>query len=318
MIELKEGYYTANAFNIENILIDLSDYEKRENLVFYPKIFKYKEIIVGDIVFWINEFGSGLSLQKIDGARTLDDALRIYNNHDYYYPSYYNLVSTINSSFNSKITDTDISFVVGVSEVKRESEYAQIFILGGKSVKYFTAVFVESIFVLQLCRLLERKLVSLVNQKRSFNSQKILTELVSNLFIIEKPQGFMPNHDEFEYMKEMYSVWKIEELIKTLKEKYDLSLTNYRFFLEYDEKRQNILTTLLLGSITVFSINQTIPILYESFPIFDKQLILLIFTFIALYIAGYTFVKYYLLEILDKFFFKRKNRKLKKRLENDN
>lgn len=315
MIELEKGYYTANAFNLGDILINIPDFEKRENVVFYPKIFRYKELKIESILFWINEFGSGLSLERIKEANSLSQALQIYHSTEYYYPSYESLINTINTSFKAKITDTDISFIVEVSETKIQSEYAQISIFANKHIKFYTAVFIESIFVLQLCRLLERKLVSLANQRKSHNSQKILTEFVSNLFIVERPQGYLPNHHEFEYMKELYEAWKIEDLIKTLKEKYELSLTNYRFFLEYDEKRQNALTTLLLGSITVFSINQTIPIIYESFPYFNKQVTVIAFTLIAVYIAGYTFIKYYILEIIEKQIFKLKNRTLRRFLK---
>lgn len=322
MKELDKGYYMANAFNLGDILIDLKTHERRENVVFYPKIFRYNKVVFNEVFFWINEFGSGLSLEKIPGATTLKEAESIYNNGDeYYYPTYNKLIGTINASFGEKISDTDISFIVEITERKNKSEYAQISIIANQHFHFYLSIFVESIFILQLCRLLERKLASLVNEKKSYNSQKILTEFASSLLIVENPRGYLPNHTEVDYMEEMYAAWKIYELISVLRNKYDFSLNNYKFFLEYDEKRQNVLTTLLLGSITVFSINQTIPIIYDSFPFLNalpyvnKQNVLVFFTLMALIIAGYTFIKYYVLEFVDKIIFKFKNAKLKRILK---
>lgn len=319
--KIEKGYYMANAFNLGDILIDIKNHQRRENVVFYPKIFRYNRVVFRNVFFWINEFGSGVSLERIPNATTLEEAKNIYNNGDeYYYPTYNRLINTINSSFGAKISDTDISFIVEITEVKNESKYAQISILAGPYFDFYLAVFIESLFILQLCRLLERKLASLVNDKKSYNSQKILTEFASSLLIVENPQGYLPNHTEAEYMEEMYAAWKIRDLISALRSKYDFSLNNYKFFLEYDEKRQNALTTLLLGSITVFSINQTIPIFYESFPFlkaipfFSQQNVLLFFTVIALAIAGYTFHKYYIAEFIDKIVFKVKNNKIQKLL----
>lgn len=321
MINLTTGFYTVNAFNLGDVLLSFDHFEQRENVVYYPKIFRYVHTSFDNIQYSVNEFGSGVSWQIIPNATTMEEAKDVYNNHDYYYPTYKHLIRSINNNFGSNIENTEISFIVEISEEKKPSEYAEIAIHNNKHFQFFLAVFTESMFILELCWLMERRLVSLLQQKRSYYSQRILAEFASNLFIIENPKGYLPNHDEFEYMKELYEAWSIGSKVESLKSKFDLALTNYKFSLEYDERRQNMLTTLLLGSITVFSVNQTVPVIYQAFPklnnykIFNQQIVLLCFSFVAIAIAGYTFWKYSLAEFVDKLNFRFRQYRLNKKLK---
>jgi hypothetical protein len=311
---IDKGFYTANAFNLGSILIDLDNPERRENVVFYSKLLRYQKIESHNITFWVNEFGSGISLQKIPGADSFEEAKQIYKTNEYWYPAYEHMKQVVQTTFGVPLKDSDLTFMVDITESKRMSEYSEISILHDHNFGFYLSVFVESVFILQLCRLLDQKLTSLLNQRKSYYAQRVLTEFASSLFTVEKPEGYLPTFQESEYMKELYQAWGMEDRIANLKSKYDLSISNYKFFLEYDEKRQNALTTLLLGSITVFSINQTIPILYEAWPCFNQKWFVLGCTIFALLLALYTFVKYYLVEGIDKLLFRLKNNRLKRRM----
>lgn len=250
MVGLNGYHYIVHGFQAHDHIITIDDFCRRESLVTYPRVFRYKQFADNEgYTYFVNEYFSVLCFQNLS-TDSIDEARQKYQSVESFDSLYLSAVSSTCERFGMRFKDADFSlslfldssFELGWSEcILDRKEPAQLI------------CFIEACFLFQLLTEIRRKVPLITEKRRSFVFQRALVDQAEDLFWAETPSGYLVGDTEIRFMASFYSSWDLGEGIRAMRERFSQSVGNHTFFYDLVSRDREQLLNLLLAAIAIFS-----------------------------------------------------------------
>jgi hypothetical protein len=249
---------------------------------YYPNVLLINEPIeTTSCVFYVNRIGCVVSFQFIGDKLNESEIYDIYKKYDTIEDENKNhvkLKKEILKTFGLDIEPDSISNVaIDMFEELIKPHYYRI-----NNDK--TQTFIEALFIFQLCKSFEQNL----NNNLLYQADKKLANIIftqaNNLFNLEDPRHFFINQIEKNKMEIFYDSWDLKYRVKTLKERYKLTILNNNYLESVRNKKQSFILNIFLIILTFLSLIEIVPILKSIYQFDEKIQMIVLIVFISILI----------------------------------
>lgn len=262
MVNIEQGFYLVHSFDLGHVLPDFEDFERRESRTTYFPIFRYRRMALRDSLVWYNQLGMAVMLQTLDQVQNRSGAREQYNT-DTFDHRYAEALYELGGALGLAIKTSEFSFLLEVGPSNMEIDW-EFVALPANPLNH--VVFLEAVFIFQLCKSLEQRTATLPKHRRNIVTERTVLDYAENLFHLQIPDNFLISGDEIRLMGSFYEAWNLGDYVRTLRERFGQSISNYTFYWDHIDKHRQNLMSLFLAAIALLSLAQVTNTLASLIP----------------------------------------------------
>lgn len=247
MVTLQLGYYFGHTFDL-GVRLDLDKaWLTRDSVPTPPIALRFRLLEVEDCIVCINQLGFAAVLQPMPGVSSPSEADDRYNLG--FDGPYAHVCSLLRQVFGSRpIGDTSFVVEVGAPSLMVGWRLVQL-----PSHGVFASVFFEALMIDELCRALERRSQSFMNES-TLPEDRYLVQYAECLFPLSEPAHFLVDEFEIEQMSQFYSNWNLGKRVSSLRQRLAESVTNTALYRGHLERNRQGALNALLTSVALVSL----------------------------------------------------------------